>query len=170
MEKLARLYEKTISKEYERENKIFDMDASKNILHIGCGAYPITALTLARFNGGKITAIDRNPRAVKLANQVIKKRNLHDKITIKNGDGTNYSVGEFDTIIVSGCTVPKIDVLENVFDTAQPDSKIIVREMPTASRAVAQCIKSYDNIEFMEKVGNHPFPTSKWESFYLVKK
>jgi len=57
-----------------------------------------------------------------------------------------------------------------IFNTAKPDSKIIVRELYGASRAVVNCINSHENIEFVKKIGNHPFPTSRWESFYLVKK
>jgi len=170
IEKFADLYEKYISKEYEKESKMFDISGSKNIIHIGCGAYPITAITLAKMNCKKIVAIDRNPRAAKLANQVINKKNLHDLITIENGDGRSYPLEKFDTIIVSGCSIPKIEILKHVFKTVKPSSKIIVRELYEASRAVVNYINSHENIELVKRIGNRSFSNYKWESFYLLKK
>ena len=170
MEKFAQLYEKSISTEYKRESKMFDISASKNILHIGCGAYPVTAMTLEKMNGKKIVAIDSNPKAVELAKQVINKKKINDKISIENGDGTNYPVKEFDAIIISGCSVPKIQVLKHVINTAKPNSKIIVRELFRTSSLITQIINSYENIELIKKITNTPFPFFRWKSFYLIKK
>ncbi len=170
MEKFAQLYEKSISKEYKRESKMFDISASKNILHIGCGAYPVTAMTLEKMNGKKIVAIDSNPKAIELAKQVINKKKINDKISIENGDGTNYPVKEFDAIIISGCSVPKIQVLKHVINTAKPNSKIIVRELFRTSSLITQIINSYENIELIKKITNTPFPFFRWKSFYLIKK
>lgn len=169
IEKFAELYEKSISREYEKESKMFDISESNNIIHVGCGAYPITAITLAKMNDKKIVAIDRNPRTVKLAKQVINKKNLHDLIIIENGDGRSYPLERFDTIIVSSCSIPKIEILKHVFKTAKPNSKIIVRELYGASRVVVNCIGSHEDIELVKKIGNHT-ANFKWESFYLIKK
>lgn len=172
MEKIAKIYEKSIGKEYEKEIKAFDISNDKSILHIGCGAYPITAMTLAKINGARIVAIDKNPKAIKLAKNVVEEKNLHTKITIEQGDGTSYPVEEFDTIIVSGCSIPKIKILEHIFEMAKSQSKIIVRESNLFANSLLKGIKSHQNIELVKKIENYPFPSIKafgWQSFYLIK-
>jgi len=172
MDKLAELYEILISKEYKKESKLFDISKDDNILHIGCGAYPITAITLAKNNGVKITGIDNNLRAIKLANNLINKKELGEKIKIEQGNGTDYPVEEFDTIIVSGCASPKIEILEHVFGRAKSRTKIIVREMNLAAKPLANFIDSHDDINIINKMKSRPFPLIEplgWHSFYLKK-
>lgn len=170
IEKIGKLHEKSISKEYIQESKLFDISKSRNILHIGCGAYPITAITLSKNNGCRIVGIDKNPRAVKQANKIVKKMNIQDRVKIRHGDGANYHVEEFDTIIISSCSVPKKPILENVFEKAKKNSKIIVREINGANRLVHDLIKLYDDVVLVKKIENNPFPTAHWESFYIIKK
>lgn len=170
LEKLGKLYDKIISKEYVREGKLFDITNSKNILHIGCGSFPISAMTLSKFNGGKIVGIDKNYKSVERANEIINKKNLKDRISIKQAEGEIFPVDKFDTIIISACSVPKKEVLENVFKTAKKNSKIVVRELYGPNKLVNDLIKSYDDIEVVKRIENYNFPTSHWESFYLLKK
>jgi len=169
IKRFATLYENTISKEYERESRLFKISESNNILHIGCGSYPVTAITLSKINGGRVVGIDNNPRAIKLATEVINKKNLQDKIFINIGDGRSYPINEFDTIIISSCSIPKIEILNYIFRTAKLNCKIIVREIYGASQAVMDCINLHNNIKIINRIDNHPFPTSKWESFCLIK-
>ena len=169
-EKVASLYEKYITDEYVKEGQRFNLSKSKSILHIGCGAYPITVVTLAELNGGKIVGLERNLKEAKKAKKIIKQKKLEDRIKIIEGDGTYLPIKEFDTIIVSGCSVPKITLLEHIFDNAKPNTKIIVRELISKSNIINRLIESSDNIEILEKIQSSPFPTSSWDSFYLIKK
>jgi precorrin-6B methylase 2 len=169
MEKIANLYEKDISKEYEKETNMFNTINSNNIIHIGCGAYPATAITLAKMNCKNIVAIDRNARAVKLANKVITKKNLYNNITIKKGDGRTFPIEKFDTIIISGISTPKIEVLNHIFKTSKPDSKIIIRELCEISEAIENYINSHENIKLIKKIENNSQSDHKWKSFYTVK-
>jgi len=173
MEKIAKIYEKTISKEYERESKLFDISHDKNILHIGCGAYPITAMTIAKINGSKITGIDKSARTIKLAKNIIQEKNLYERITIEQGDGTNYPLDGFDTIIISGCAHPKQKILEHVFESAKSQSKIIFRTSGISVKSIIGNINLHQDISLIEKIENHPFPFTKpfgWQSFYFIKK
>jgi 2-polyprenyl-3-methyl-5-hydroxy-6-metoxy-1,4-benzoquinol methylase len=169
IKRFAKIYENTISKEYIKEGEIFKISESKNVLHIGCGSYPVTAITLARLNGSKVVGIDIDARSIKMANNIINKKNLQDKVTINIGDGRSYPLEDFDTIIISSCSVPKIDILKHIFKTAKINCKIIVREIYGASDAVVDCVNLYKNIEIKNRIGNNPFPTSRWESFCLIK-
>ena len=169
VKRFAKVYENTISKEYIREGDLFKISDSKNILHIGCGSYPVTAITLAKLNGSKVVGIDIDARAIKMATEIINRKNLQDKISLDIGDGRNYPLDNFDTIIISSCSVPKIDILNHIFNTANNNCKIIVREINGASTSVVDCINLHKNIEIIKRIGNHPFPTSSWESFCLKK-
>jgi len=171
LEKLGNLYEKTISKSYVKETEIFDISGSKNILHIGCGAYPITTITLAKFNGGNIVGIDKNPKAVEKADEIIRKKGFSNRVKIEKGDGESYPVDKFDAIIVSSCSIPKSKILENLFNSAKKDCKIIVRERLGPSKLVSSYIDIYaGSISFVNRIHNYAFPTFHWESFYLLKK
>lgn len=169
MERIAGLYEKDISKVYEEETNLFETTNSKNIIHIGCGAYPATAITLAKMNCKNIVAIDRNSISVKLANKVITKKKLYEFIKIKKGDGRNFPIEQFDTIIISGISIPKIDVLKHIFKTAKPKSKIIIRELCKTSEAVDKYINSQEDIKLIKKIGNKAQSDHQWDSFYTVK-
>ena len=171
LEKLGNLYEKTISKSYVKETEIFDISGSKNILHIGCGAYPITTITLAKFNGGNIVGIDKNPKAVEKADEIIRKKGFSNRVKIEKGDGESYPVDKFDAIIVSSCSIPKSKILENLFNSAKKDCKIIVRERFGPSKLVSSYINNYAcSINFVNRIHNYAFPTFRWDSFYLLKK
>ena len=168
-QRLGKLYEGIIGIEYKKESEMFDVFESKKLLHIGSGAYPITAIMLAKVTDAEIVAIDRDSVAINLARKVINKHELYEKITIKRGDGVEYPIENFDTIIISSCSVPKIEILEHIFKTAKPKCKIIVRELEKNVESLTNFIDLYDNILLMGKMSNHAFPNFKWYSFYLLK-
>lgn len=164
-------YEQYIGKEYERENKQFELHKNQSILHIGCGAYPITAIILEKYISGPIVAIDKNPLVVAIAQNIIKKKKLQDKILIKQGDGSEFDVTKFDTIIISSCSIPKEKVLENVFNNAKHSSRIIVRELFSEIQTFNNLIKSYNCINRNGEIDCRVFPRLHWRSYcFIVKK
>lgn len=169
-EKIGKIYEKTISKEYEKEINNLGLNNSKNILHIGCGSYPISAIAFSRIKDSNIVAIDNNKKAVKKARKIIFEKKLDNNIVIKEGDGASFSIEEFDTIIVSGCSIPKTKILKNIFEKSKKDTKIIVREQDDISKIILKIAEEYKDIKIIKKMGNKPFPTSSWISYYFLKK
>lgn len=166
----ADIYEKLIGAAYKKENKIFDLSNSKKILHIGCGKYPLTALTLVKNYDANIVAIDRDPKAVRSAIQIVDDKKFSDKIDVRVGDGTKYPMEDFDTIIVSSCSIPKIEILEHIFKTAKPNNKIIVRELKWETKAINNFIDSNNDVLLVKKIDNYSFPYFRWSSFYCMKK
>ena len=169
LDKYAKIYEEDISEEYKKESNLFKTIKSKNIIHIGCGAYPATAITLAKMNCKNIVAIDKNKRAIKLANKIIARKNLNKKITVKVGDGRTYPVEKFDTIIISASSSPKLEVLDHIVKTAKPNSKIIIRELFETSDCVDDYINKQKNIKLIKKIENNSLDEYKWKSYYTVK-
>ena len=168
--RFAAKYQKLVINEYKRESNKFNLKDAKNILHIGCGSYPISAIILYQENGGRIVAIDNNPKFVTCAKKVINKKKLSDRIEIKQGDGISYPLDDFDTVIISGCSVPRIKVLDNIFKRAKPNTKIVVREIYSHNKPVEKFINSFNHIDMINKIDNSPYPSFGWESFYLIKK
>lgn len=164
------IYEKIIGIEYEKEIKKFNLFDSKNILHIGSGAYPITALVLAKKTSAKIVSIDKDPIAIKFAKKTINKKKLNKKIKVSIGNGEKYPVKNYDTIILSSCSSPKKKILENIFNNADLNTKIIVREIKKNIDDINDIINSNKNIKYINKMKNHSIPNFNWFSIYMVKK
>lgn len=170
---IAKLYDKLICTVYKNEYEASNISNEDKVLHIGCGAYPLTEMTLSRITGAKIVGIDRNPKAIKLANDIVNKKNLQDKIKIDHGNGMNYPLEEFNMIIVSSCTLPLLQVVDYIFKNVKNNSKVIVRELDAAVEPLINLIDLQDNIILVKKIEKHQFPFYKpfgWSSFYLVKK
>ena len=170
---IAKLYDKLICTVYKNEYEASNISNEDKVLHIGCGAYPLTEIILARTTGAKIVGIDRNPKAIKLANDIVNIKNLQDKIKIDHGNGMNYPLEEFNMIIVSSCTLPLLQVVDYIFKNVKNNSKVIVRELDAAVEPLINLIDLQDNIILVKKIESHQFPFYKpfgWSSFYLVKK
>ena len=170
IKKIGTIYEDVIGKVYREEREIFNLKNSKNILHIGCGSYPITAMILAEMDDVKITTIDSNKKSLKYADKVVRKRGLENKIKTDYGDGTSYPLKEFDTIIVSGCSVPKIKVLTYILQNAEPKTRIITRTSYTDVESLINALNLQNDITVVKKIDFHPPPSSYWTAYYLEKK
>ena len=171
--KIAQLYNKSISKEYRKEYENCDVHGNVDILHIGCGAYPLTDIVLASCSTGHIVGIDKNPQTVKRAQQIIQKNKLENHILIKHGDGQDYPVNNFDFIIISSCSLPKVKILNHIFQKAKSPSTIIVREVDIATNDILQCIDAHENIIIKKQIHHNPFPFFEpigWTTFCLEKK
>jgi precorrin-6B methylase 2 len=172
-EKIATFYNRFIGKEYQKEYENCAIASNVNVLHIGCGAYPLTEIVLASCSTGHIVGIDKNQKTVTQARQVIEKKKLEDCITITHGDGLDFSVDDFDVIIVSSCSLPKVQILKHLFEKAKSQSTIVVREVDIAANDILQCLDAHHDIELIKQVRHNPFPFFEpigWTTFYLKKK
>lgn len=173
-EKIANTYyNKSIGIEYRKEYSIFGINNNKRILHIGCGAFPLTELTLAEETGANIVGIDKNEKVIPFAQDIVTKRKLQNKIKIDYGNGVNYPVNGFDMIIISSCATPMIEIVDHIVNDSKKNAIIIVRELDLAIRPLLEYIRSNSNISILKKVDHYPFPIVYplgWQAFYLVKK
>jgi len=170
MDKIAKAYENTVGTQYKKEIEDFNLKDDKKILHIGCGAYPISALMLASIDNAKIVTIDSSHRTIKLANKIIHKKNLDDKIKAEYGDATSYPLDGFDSIIISGCSIPKIKVFSHIIKNAKSNSKIIIRETYLDIESILSNIAPNEDVIIAKKIKNHAFSNSNWTSYCLLKR
>ena len=152
------------------ESKKFNLSNAKRVLHIGCGSYPITAMKLAEMGYDNIVTIDEDLKALKRANKVLDARNLNGRVKAKHGSGTSYPLEEFDTIIVSGCSVPKKQVLEHVFKNSKPKTRIIVRKTKMDVDSFINNLNPPQDISIIDKKENYLLPTIYWDSLLIIKK
>jgi len=170
MDKIAKIYENTVGREYKKEIENFNLKDNKKILHIGCGAYPITAMILASLDNVKIVTIDNNNKSLEYASKVIKKKNLDNKIKVEYGNALRYPLDGFDTIIISGCSVPKIQVFNHIIKNAKSNTKIIIRDTFLDIESIINKIASNQEVTIAKKIKNHAFSNSNWTSYCLLKR
>jgi precorrin-6B methylase 2 len=142
-------------------------------LHIGCGSYPLTEIILASCTKGKIVGIDKNIQSVQRGQEVVKKNKLDDRIILKYGDGLDFPVEEFDMVIVSSCSQPKVKILQHLFQNVKSKSSIIVREVDIATKDILNYIDAHPDIELKQQIRHNPFPFFEpigWTTFCLTKK
>ena len=171
-DKIGQLYEKYIGSTYYDEYKTFSFVKNSKVLHIGCGAYPLTGITLAQYLDFSVIGIDKNPKVVGRARKVVERKELQKKIIIEKGNGIDYPVESFDVIIASGCSLPKADILDHLFEYAKPGCIIIVRELAVSTSALLSNIEQHSNIVLVKQIRHDPglflLPMS-WNSLYLQK-
>jgi len=169
---IARWYNNSIEKEYHKECSIYGLQKNLRVLHIGCGAYPLTEIVLAECCSGALVGIDKNPLAAQRAREVIQRHHLQNRVTIHQGNGIEYPISEFDLILISSCSLPKVQILEHLFNEAKHQTTIIVRELRMASADVLHCISEHPEIEMTKHMQHNPFPfygLLGWDTFYLQK-
>lgn len=172
-EKIAQYYNKTIGREYTKEYNECGITPDLKVLHIGCGAYPLTEIMLAHSNVHTVVGIDKNLLTVQRAQEVIQRRHLQGEISIEYGDGLCYPVKDFDVIIISSCSLPKVQILQYLFTAAKPHSKIIVREVDIATGDIIQSIETHQGITLEKCMRHNPFPFIEpvgWTTYCLRKK
>ena len=163
-------YQNTIGKAYKKELETFKLQSSKNILHIGSGAYPLTAIIFNKNLSANIVSIDKNSFTVKLSKMVVKKNNLSKKITIDESDGREYPLKDFDTIVISGCSFPMFDLINTIFLNASINCKIVIRLNEKQADDLKIFINTHQNIELLKEMKNIAFPRFTWISLLVIKK
>ncbi len=171
---LADFYEHhMIGKEYQAESQLFNLSREDVILHIGCGSYPLTEITLASSLGATVVGIDKNKAAVHRAQKTIQDKQLTDKITITYGNGINYPINDYSIVIISSCSYPKLQILDHILSQAKSHTKIIVREIQLASEKIITYLNHHDNLALIKMTTSNPLPFISpfgWYSFLLQKK
>lgn len=168
----ARLYDKTIGGDYKEEYDRCGITTGSNILHIGCGSYPLTEIALAKTSKAHITGIDKNTKAIPRALKIITERGLSDCISIEQGDGCTFPISTYNTIIVSSCSQPKISILQHIHEQAPSKARIIVREVDIACPYIEAFLATHPSLVVTGRIHHNPFPfvyPVGWTTYQLHK-
>jgi len=98
------------------------------VIDIGCGTGGIT-IEMAK-KAKKVIAIDKNPKAIKLTKQNIKKHGVDEKVDLIENDGISAlkSIENIDIAIVggSGSGTDLDEILELAISKLKPNGRIII--------------------------------------------
>ncbi len=98
-----------------------------NVLCIGGGPLPCTALEIAEKTGAIVEVIDNDPNAIELASQIIRRLNLEDRVKVTYGDGQTFDVSCFSVVHVALQARPQDKILWNVMKKASEGTRILMR-------------------------------------------
>jgi len=166
-------YDNSIGSEYRREYQKYQINNNDNILHIGCGIFPLTEITLARQTNATIVGIDKNKRIIQKALSSVQHYGLENQIRIKHGVGEKFPLSSFSVIIISSCASPKKSILNHIINQMNPGAKIIIREVESSSKSLFETLSKQQNLSFCGSISHHPFPFYSpfgWESQCYMKK
>lgn len=116
-------YEKVV----ENEIKLADIKPSDEILCIGGGPCPCTAIELHRKTGAKVCVIDNDEDVIDVATKNIKNLNLSEFITVKYQEGSKMNVNDFSVVHIALQVNPKNAVFQRIVNNSRPGTKVLVR-------------------------------------------
>ncbi|OPJ55825.1 MDR/zinc-dependent alcohol dehydrogenase-like family protein [Alkalithermobacter paradoxus] len=105
-----------------------DIKESDNVLCIGGGAMPCSAIQISKLTGSNVTVIDTDIVAVKKANQHIKNLGMSHKIKVLVGNGLDFCINDFDVIHVALQVKPKDKVIKHIWDNCSVGTRILIRK------------------------------------------
>ncbi len=119
-------YRSFYKKILEREISLCALEPGSRVVHVGCGALPLTALTLARA-GMEIEAIERDPVAAERASGFLRRAALQDRISVTVADGLEVDYSEADAVWISLSASPKRAILERVLTMVKSEARVVCR-------------------------------------------
>ncbi len=121
---LTTLYYKNIIK---REVRLADIKPGDNILCIGGGPCPYTAIMLHQYTGASVTVVDNNSVCVEKSANLIKRLGLDNAIRIVCCEGETIDCNGFTVIHLALQVSPKEKVLKSLMARAGHGVKFLVR-------------------------------------------
>ncbi len=111
----------------EKEVDIADISNKDNILCIGGGPFPFTAIEIVKQTGARVTVVDKDKDAIFCAKGVVNALGMDGSIDIRMNEGETVNVKGYSHIHIAFQVHPKELVLTNVCNQIAPGTKILVR-------------------------------------------
>jgi len=127
IESISKSYIKIYDDLVKDEIRLANITSNDNVLVIGCGSIPSTAVILARETDTQITAIDIDSQATKKAVRYIKNHNLQDNITVKTIFGTDYPIKDFNVIFILYGVKHQSNLFHYLYDGINYNTRVIYR-------------------------------------------
>lgn len=140
------------------------------VLIIGGGPFPCTAIQIANKTNANIHIIDKDPIAVDLASDLIKKLSLDNQIHITCTRGQEVDTSEYSVIHIAQQVSPKEAVLSNLLKKTKIGTRILLRSKEKGldnfykkQGSISNIIK-YKDIKQGKFTGKRTFLITKLES------
>lgn len=126
----SKLLYNTISLYYrflvKREVELADIKATDNVLCIGGGVCPYTAILLHKYTGAKVTVIDNDASCVRKSKRFLRRMKI-ENVHIKLCDGKCVCCNNYSIIHIAMQISPKELVVDEVIKGAKNGTKILIR-------------------------------------------
>ena len=99
----------------------------ENMLFIGSGPVPISALHMHLQTGRPVDCLDRDPQAVEISRELVRKAGLENAIRIFCDRGEQHNVSKYDLVLVALLAKPKRAILRNLRKSTNPGAHILCR-------------------------------------------
>jgi len=124
---LSEIYALPYREVVAREIALAGISSDDQVLSVGCGPVPFTAIHLARQSHAEVIAIDYQPDVVAAAKACIRRLGLSDQIRVICMDAALDLPEGFDAAIVALQAHPKEDILEILQKRGAPEARFIFR-------------------------------------------
>lgn len=111
----------------KKEVVLSNANSTDEILCIGGGYFPCTAILFHQLSGATVTVIDNDLEAIEKSTALIERLGLSKKVIVKHTDGIDISSNEYDIIHIAMQVAPKEDVFNHIYSNAEQKAKILVR-------------------------------------------
>ena len=151
------------------EAELAGITPDDNVLFIGSGPFPSSAICLARQYDASVTCYDTDSVACESSSAVFKKIGMEDKLKAVNASGESGPVEDFSVIVVALEVMPKQDVLQNILNHAQPGVKVIMRSSEGQRQSLFPALRPGNPAFGINGEGFHPVgSTVKQPEFDVV--
>jgi 2-polyprenyl-3-methyl-5-hydroxy-6-metoxy-1,4-benzoquinol methylase len=148
-------YLSALSHKVKDEIETFNINDQSNVLFIGSGALPTSALTIVKETRANMMCLDIDEEAITLAEHVTKLSGLQSLVHFSTQKASELSfIREASHVIIASLVKNKAEVLEELEQALHPNAKIILR--------YGNGLKSLFNYPF-EKDLSKQWNQTKWE-------
>ncbi|UHA73625.1 nicotianamine synthase family protein [Paenibacillus sp. 481] len=121
-------YMNRLSTSVRAELNVVSIDHTSKVLFIGAGAFPISALTIAKEIGAEVMGLDIDVEAVHMAKQLAKASGLDTNVQFSDKRVQELAfIKEATHIIIASLVKNKLEVLHDLKELVNPNAKIILR-------------------------------------------
>ncbi|GKU78284.1 cyclopropane-fatty-acyl-phospholipid synthase family protein [Paenibacillus sp. L3-i20] len=121
-------YLELLAESIREELRFFGMDTHSRLLFVGSGAFPLSAITIAKETGIHVMGIDIDEEAVDCGNRVAEATGMGDTVTFQKSEMNRMIVSEGAThVIIASLVRNKSEVLDQLKPMLRDHTKIIVR-------------------------------------------
>jgi len=122
--RLASQYYKDV---IEKEVVLAGITANDNVLCIGGGMCPFSAILIHQLTGAKVTVIDNNSMCIPKARHIIKCLGLSKYVNVICSDGRDFDYREYSVIHLALQVSPMDKVFAQVKEKAAPGTRLLMR-------------------------------------------
>jgi protein-L-isoaspartate O-methyltransferase len=144
------------------------VSSDDQVLVVGCGSIPTTAMLIVMKTNAHVTSIDIDPKAIRNASILIDRLNLGRKLSLDCADGNNYPIRIFDSIFILYGVTEHEKMLRYIHNDMKKNTRIVFRSVIDENKEVLG-LKNISKIFDVKKIitSKKLYPTT---SCLLVKK